>query len=90
MEKQVVPPDFHLASSSSSLFGEVDSGDSDESNHEERKEINGTKGQRGKWKSLRDFVDFGSVVKAIEDMDEDRDTLEVSTFELRMKNLDII
>ncbi|KAL5526388.1 ATG17 [Sanghuangporus sanghuang] len=82
LERQVVPPDFHLSSSSSSLFGGIDSGDSEGSIPEGTREPKGdrkqrnTKTDRSKWKSLRDFVDFGSIVKATEEMDEDRDVLE--------------
>ena len=94
LEKQVVPPDFHLSSSSSSLFGGVgdDSGESDNSDLECEREGNGglpngkkktgstrRNDDRSKWKTLRDFVDFSGIAKATEEMDEDRDLLEVRT-----------
>ena len=88
LEKQVVPPDFHLSSSSSSIFA---SQLSDEEENPDTRE-NGTIRKKGKvkvwnkkkssdrsrWKTLRDFIDFGSIVKATEEMDEDRDKLDVS------------
>lgn len=82
LERQVVPPDFYQASSPSSIFG---SQHSDEEDSEAPAEllVNG-KGKankvatdRSKWKTLRDFVDFGGIVKATEEMEEDRDKLDV-------------
>lgn len=82
LERQVVPPDFHLSSSSSSLFGNQGSDNAEDSlvrgndNTPNGKMRNGGV-DRSKWKTLRDFVDFRSIVMATEEMDEDRDMLDV-------------
>ncbi|EJD06985.1 uncharacterized protein FOMMEDRAFT_165630, partial [Fomitiporia mediterranea MF3/22] len=91
LEKQVVPPDFHLSSSSSSLFGGRDLDDAGDADHGDGQDGGGNDGvlpngdakmhnsggqDRSKWKTLRDFVDVGNIVKATEEMDEDRDLLE--------------
>ena len=69
LEAQIVPPDFHQSATSdaSSLFG------SPQSDDEERREI----GHRGRWKTLRDFVHERAIVDAIENMDKDRNELDV-------------
>ena len=43
---------------------------------------NTKKTDRSRWKTLRDFIDFGSIVKATEEMDEDRDKLDVCLFSI--------
>ena len=76
LEKRKIPPDFHLSSSSSSLFGSQHSDGGGTINGFEASSP--PKHQdRSNWKSLRDFVDFGAIVKATEEMDEDRDILDV-------------
>ena len=79
LEKQLVPPDFHLSSSDSSLFGSQHSDDVPNGFlNETQADVNGRHKDRSRWKNLRDFVDFGAIMKATEDMDDDRDTLDVS------------
>ncbi|KAI5120103.1 hypothetical protein M0805_002187 [Coniferiporia weirii] len=82
LEKQLVPPDFHLSMSSSSIFGSQRSDEEDSEAAEvgapmkEKTKAESLSGDRSKWKSLRDFVDFGGIMKQTEEMDDDRDRLD--------------
>ncbi|KAH8118232.1 autophagy-related protein 17 [Phellopilus nigrolimitatus] len=82
LERQLVPPGFHLSSSSSSIFGSqhTDGEDSEAAeegvSNEDRTKARSDTADRSKWKTLRDFVDFAGIVKATEEMDDDRDILD--------------
>ena len=83
LESQLVPPDFHEASESSSLFGSQHS-DDDERRHSQspsdtvrdlRRPPRAS--DRRRWKNLRDFVDDRAIDQVLEAMDEERAALDV-------------
>jgi len=83
--QQHVPPNLHLMSSGSSLFGSQHSApDITEITDEEIPPPDaGTSSPadvRSKWKTLRDFVDGKAIEDALEQMEEDRNALDVTTF----------
>ena len=83
--QQHVPPNLHLMSSGSSLFGSQHSiPDITEIPNEEipppDADTSSPADVRSKWKTLRDFVDGKAIEDALEQMEEDRNALDVTTF----------
>lgn len=81
--QQHVPPNLHLTSSGSSLFGSQHSlPDITETPDEETAlPLAGTSSPayaKSKWKTLRDFVDEKAIEDALEQMEEHRNALDVS------------
>jgi len=86
---QLVPPSFYETASGSSIFGSQASekeltfaalqDDAPTGNEATGNAPTGRDGKetRTKWKTLRFFVDERAMEEAIEQMDEDRNTLEV-------------
>ncbi|KAI3998337.1 hypothetical protein K525DRAFT_282498 [Schizophyllum commune Loenen D] len=82
LESQLVPPDFHATSESSSLFGSQHS-DDDERRHSQSPSDTvrdlrrpPRAADRRRWKNLRDFVDDRAIDQVLEAMDEERAALD--------------
>jgi autophagy-related protein 17 len=91
--KQLVPPDFHQASSDSSLFGSQHSGDepAQDASHSGQLQRSPTLtvrdgrtsrkdaevSDRKTWKTLRDFVDERAIEDVLETIENDRNILDV-------------
>ena len=99
--KQVVPPDFHAASSASSIFGSQHGSDEEHDGgtpfsdpqpsrsptetlrnvlvHRISKKRHSRNCDRSKWKNLRDFVDERAVEEVLENIESDRNSLDVGS-----------
>lgn len=78
---QHVPPNLHLMSSGSSLFGSQHSLPDAATVPEEeilKPESSSASDAKSKWKTLRDFVDEKGIEDALEHMEEERTALDVS------------
>ncbi|KAL1745595.1 autophagy-related protein 17 [Schizophyllum fasciatum] len=82
LESQLVPPDFHEASESSSLFGSQHSADADRQHSQSPSDTVRDLRRapravdRRRWKNLRDFVDDRAIDQVLEVMDEERGALD--------------
>lgn len=90
---QHVPPNLHLMSSGSSLFGSQHSlpGADITTTPEEDLSSPGPsaspRDERSKWKTLRDFVDEKAIEDALERMEEERTVLDVGLSAYVTKNI---
>jgi autophagy-related protein 17 len=81
--QQHVPPNLHLMSSGSSLFGSQHSLPDiteipDEETSRSQAGTSSPADAKSKWKTLRDFVDEKAIEDALEQMEEDRNSLDVT------------
>jgi autophagy-related protein 17 len=86
---QLVPPDFHQASSESSIFGSPQSDKEpplklmpiripNGTGETLRGQVQSKRSDRKTWKTLRDFVDEVAIEDVLESIEEDRTALDVS------------